>query len=158
RVTRDFTRAKMQAHGRQEERISQWQLDRLANKKTEMQLKAAAYKVIPQAYNIVSDNGRLPANRRQIMYAARPLVKALTGGKFWEDTQTFTQVVLRDFMNDNPELTQDWDVVADARGHFSEPHVRQRIGIGTLEVRGYTKSWEKAPDLDIKIDDTFPTI
>jgi Topoisomerase 6 subunit A/Spo11, Toprim domain len=156
-VTRHFTRAKMQAHGRRKERISQEQLDRLENKRAEKQLKAAAYEVIPQAYALVSDNGRLPANKRQIMYQARPLVMALTGGKFWKDTQTFTQTVLRDFINDNPELTQDWDVVADERGHFREPHTRKQIGLGTLAVRGYVKSWENNPDLTIKIDGAYPT-
>jgi hypothetical protein len=32
-----------------------------------------------EAYNKVSDNGRLPANARQIMYAARPYIQEKTG-------------------------------------------------------------------------------
>jgi hypothetical protein len=31
----------------------------------------------------------------------------------------------------------DWDVVYDARGHFTEPHTGKSFGIGTLEVRQY---------------------
>src|SRR5260370_7012968 len=31
----------------------------------------------------------------------------------------------------------DWNVVSDARGHFSEPHGGNSFGIGTLEVRNY---------------------
>src|SRR5262249_35930411 len=133
------------------------QVDRLSKTVLEQRLKAAAYDVIPQCYMAVSDNGRLPANKRQIMYQARPLVMALTGGKFWKDPQWFTQRILRDFINEHPDLTRDWDVVADARGHFSEPHLLRRIGIGTLEVRGYVRSWEEEPDLTIQIDDIYPT-
>jgi hypothetical protein len=30
-----------------------------------------------------------------------------------------------------------WDVVYDARGHFTEPHDGESFGVGTLEVRNY---------------------
>jgi hypothetical protein len=157
KVTRDFTRAKKQAYGRREDRISQWQLDRWKNRSTESQLKAAAYEAIPQAYMVASNNGRFPANVRQIYYPVRPLVKAATGGKIWKNSDTFTQGVLQDYLRDNPEETSDWDIVYDARGHFSEPHKRKQIGCGTLEVRSYVNSWANAPDLSIEIDETFPT-
>ena len=32
---------------------------------------------------------------------------------------------------------RDWDVVYDDRGHFTEPHTKRVIGLGTLNVRGY---------------------
>jgi hypothetical protein len=156
KVTRDFTRAKMQAHGRREDRISQWQIDRLNKQDQEEELKAAAYKVISQAYISASDNGRLPANVRQIFYQVRPLVMAATGGKIWKNSETFTQKVFQDYCRDYPEETADWDVVYDARGHFAEPHIAKRIGIGTLEVRSYVNSWDEQPDLGIEIDETFP--
>ena len=155
KVTRDFTRAKMNAHRRREKRISQWQIERWESQETERQLKAAAYEVIPQAYKAVSDNGLLPANKRQIYYAVRPHVLEATG-RTWKDSRSFSEV-LKDFVNDNPELTKDWDIVADARGHFTEPHMFNQIGIGTLEVRGYVNSWEEKPDLAIRISDVYPT-
>lgn len=157
KVTRDFTRAKMQAHGRREDRISQWQIDRWENQNTERQLKAAAYEAIPQAYMAASDNGRLPANVRQIFYQVRPLVLEATGGNIWKNSSTFTQGVFQDYLRDHPEQTKDWDIVYDARGHFSEPHIEKRIGIGTLEVRGYVRSWQDKPDLEIKIDEIVST-
>jgi hypothetical protein len=158
KVTRDFTREKMKAHGRKEERISQWQLDRLENKKTGAQLKAAAYEVIPQAYALVSDDGRLPANARQMLYAVRPPILVATGGKFWKDSATFTQGVLQDYLNDNPETTADWDIVFDARGHFTEPHMLRRFGCGTLEVRSYINSWGyDGLNSHIAIGEMFPT-
>jgi hypothetical protein len=157
KVTRDFTRAKMQAHGRREDRISQWQIDRWKSQDTERQLKAAAYEAIPQAYMAASDNGRLPANVRQIFYQVRPMVRAAIGSNIWKNSAAFTQNVFQSYLRDNPEETSNWDIVYDARGHFSEPHMQKQIGCGTLEVRGYTNSWENAPGLNIEIDETFPT-
>ena len=34
-------------------------------------------------------------------------------------------------------------MVFDARGHFREPHTGTEIGLGTLEVRDYMRSWTK---------------
>jgi hypothetical protein len=109
-------------------------------------LKDAAWQVMEQAYLSVSDNNQLPANARQIMYVARPLIMALTGGKFWKHSSSFTQGALPDFIMANPELTKDWDVVFDARGHFAEPHTHRRIGLGTVEVRDYVGAWQDCID------------
>lgn len=159
-VTAEFTRAKMQAYRQKQDRVSQWQIDRWEKKDEERQLKAAAYKVIPQAYMAASDNGRLPAKVRQIYYQVRPLVMDLTGGKTWKNSDTFTQGVFFEYVRDHPRETQDWDVVFDARGHLTEPHVKRRIGIGTLEVRGYVNSWKETCEFNsaIAIDDIVPTI
>ena len=40
-------------------------------------------------------------------------------------------------MNDNPELTADWDIAWDDRGHFREPHTGRAIGLGTLALQDY---------------------
>jgi hypothetical protein len=83
------------------------------------------------------------ANARQIMYAARPHVLALTGGKCWSKSSYFTQTLLPNFLEAHRELTADWDVVFDDRGHFLEPHTHARIGLGTLAVRGYIQAWHR---------------
>jgi hypothetical protein len=158
-VTREFTRAKMRAYRAREDRVSQWQIDRWEKQDEDRQLKAAAYKVMPQAYMAASGNGQLPAKVRQVYYQVRPLVKELTGRKTWKNSDTFTQGVFFDYLRDHPRETLDWDVVFDARGHLTEPHVKRRIGIGTLEVRGYVGSWTNTCNLDfeIDIDDAVPT-
>jgi hypothetical protein len=159
KVTAEFTRAKMQAYRQREDRVSQWQIDRWEKQDEDRQLKAAAYKVIPQAYAAASDNGKLPAKVRQVYYQIRPLVMELTGGKTWKNSDTFTQGVFFDYLRDHPRETVDWDVVFDARGHLTEPHVKKQIGIGTLEVRRYVGSWEETCnfDFEIDIDDAVPT-
>ena len=57
-------------------------------------------------------------------------------------------------------MTADWDVVYDARGHLAEPHVKNELGLGTLEVRSYVASWhddDEPDDLEIDIDQLYPT-
>jgi hypothetical protein len=102
-------------------------------------IKAAAYAAMADAYAKASVNGTLPANPRQIMYAARPAILTTTG-KDEIDDKYFTQTLLPDFMTDHPELTADWDIAWDDRGHFSEPHTNVSIGLGTLAVREYLSS------------------
>lgn len=85
-----------------------------------------------EAYAKVSGGGQLPANARQLMYAARPHIQERTGRKL-EDNY-FTQTLLPDYIDKHDA---EWDVIYDARGHFTEPHSSELFGIGTLEVRQY---------------------
>jgi hypothetical protein len=95
--------------------------------------KDAAAQVMEEAYMAASANGTLPATARQVMYAARPKIEALTSGRRLDD-QYFCQTLLPDFME---EHGVDWDVVFDARGHFIEPHDGGAVNLGTLGVRSY---------------------
>ena len=99
-------------------------------------IREAAWVAMKNAYMKASDNGRLPTRPRQIMYAARPEILELTG-KDTLDDRYFTQDLLPDYVAMNPEECRDWDIVWDARGHFTEPHTGHEIALGTLEVRGY---------------------
>jgi hypothetical protein len=96
--------------------------------------KDAAAHILPEAYDKVSGGGTLPANARQIMYAARPHIQKVTGQELKDNY--FTQTLLPDYL---VETGADWDVVFDARGHFIEPFKGKSFGIGTLEVRAYLK-------------------
>ncbi|MGA2313396.1 MAG: hypothetical protein ABSF87_13660 [Xanthobacteraceae bacterium] len=94
--------------------------------------KEAAAEIMEKAYRKVSGPKGLPANARQIMYAARPHIQKVTGKELRSDY--FTQVLLPDYLN---ETGVDWNVTYDARGHFNEPHGGRGFGVGTLEVRDY---------------------
>jgi Topoisomerase 6 subunit A/Spo11, Toprim domain len=85
---------------------------------------------------VASADGHLPANARQVMYAARPEVLRLTAKQSLND-HYFTQVLLPDYIEAHPERTADWDVVFDDRGTFIEPHTGRVVPLGTLEVRQY---------------------
>jgi DNA topoisomerase VI subunit B len=124
-----------------------------------LSLKEAAYQVMAEAYAHASGNQRL-ANTRQVMYAARPHVLELTGGKCWKKSSYFTQTLLPNFIEGHPELTADWDVVFDDRGHLIEPHTNHRVGLGTLAVRGYIRGWRADVSAEvgsIELDHDCPT-
>jgi hypothetical protein len=126
----------------------------------EMTIKDAAYEVMEEAYLKASDNEggpRLPAKARQIMYAARPQILEMTGRKGFSDNY-FIQTLLPDFMSDNEELTGNWDVVYDARGHLIEPHTGRTVPLGTVEVREYMglrPNKPKRPQLQVSV--LYPT-
>ena len=128
-VTKDWARQR-KAEERHTSRVAARY--RVLVRARETTIKEAAYQVMEQAYLKASANGTLPANARQIMYAARPLIQDITDKRL--DDQYFTQQLLPDYMQ---ERGVEWDVVFDDRGHFSEPHTKRTIGLGTLAVQNY---------------------
>jgi DNA topoisomerase VI subunit B len=118
-------------------------------------IKDAAYEIMEAAYLKASGNGLLPANARQIMYAARGYIQKRTGQPLKDDY--FTQTLLPDYV---AAYRVDWDVVFDARGHFTEPHSRTTVPLGTLAVRRYLAEagQQQATDLGLPLmPSDFPT-
>jgi hypothetical protein len=109
-------------------------------------IKEAAAQVMEEAYLKASGNGKLPANARQIMYAARPHIQKETGRQL--DDNYFTQTLLPNYVEEND---LDWNIIYDARGHFIEPHDGERFGIGTLEVRNYLAHFGEPSIVDASI-------
>ena len=101
-----------------------------------MSIKDAAWLVMADAYRTASGGGRLPANARQVMYAARKGILELTRRAKLDD-RYFTQTLLPDYIEQHPEATASWDVVFDDRGNFIEPHTDRNVPLGTVEVRQY---------------------
>jgi hypothetical protein len=123
-------------------------------------IKEAAWHVMQAAFMAASANNTLPANARQIMYAARPTIAELAdrelGKKF---DKYFTQTLLPDSI---AEERPAWapKVVFDARGHFAEPHSSTEIGLGTLEVRDYLAGIRSHRVDDFEVDvreESYPT-
>ena len=123
-----------------------------------MSIKDAAWSVMKAAYLAASDDGKLPANARQIMYAARPAILEMTGREKLEDAY-FTQNLLPDYMDDHPDICRQWDVVFDARGHFTEPHTGRSVPLGTIEVRRYLgdRPW-LGPAVELASNERYPTV
>jgi hypothetical protein len=118
-------------------------------------LKAAAWQVMEAAYLKASAGGTLPANARQIMYAACPAIQGLADRPL--DDQYFTQTLLPDYIE---EKGVDWDVVFDARGRMTEPHTDKEMPLGTLQVRNYLDvvGRHKVGDLSMNVwEDFYPT-
>lgn len=148
KVTKNYVREKKKT--RRGRSLSTAAIKRLSRRRyREITLREATFKIMREAYLAASAGGTLPANARQIMYRARPLVLKLRD-EVWKNSSTFTQSLLPDFIEKYPELTAGWDVVYDARGHLKEPHTDLRIDLGTLAVRKYVNNWfTKMPDLTI---------
>jgi len=103
-------------------------------------IREAAWQAMEEAFLKASANNTLPANARQIMYAARPKIAQLADRDIGTGfDKYFTQSLLPDYI---AEVRPAWasKVVFDARGHFVEPHTNQGLGLGTLEVRNYLAS------------------
>ena len=72
------------------------------------------------------------------MYAARDEIQERSEKKL--GSNYFTQTLLPDFIAENPELTADWKVAFDDRGHFADPHTGLMIGLGTVAVREHIEN------------------
>jgi hypothetical protein len=121
--------------------------DAMTRSSKPMSIKDASYQVMAVAYAHASGNGTLPANARQIYYAARKDIMRLAEVEK-VDSKSFTQGNLIDYMNDHPDECASWDVVFDDRGHFIEPHTDHRVGLGTLAVRGYVNGYRRPALID----------
>ncbi len=141
-VTKGFTAAKRQSD--RNDKMSAFAEEELrkANQRKFISTKAAAWQVMEQAYLKASSGKKLPANARQIMYAARRQIIELTGKTTpWKTSAYFTQTLLPAYIEAHPEQTADWDVVYDVRGHLREPHTSKTVELGTLAVRQYIGCW-----------------
>lgn len=108
-----------------------------------MTLRRAAWRVMERAYMKASGGGKLPAHARQVFYAARPEILSLSDRDSL-DAAYFTQTLLPDYI---AEHGVNWDVVYDARGHFTEPHSTEgSVGLGTISDRNYVAGIGRARD------------
>jgi DNA topoisomerase VI subunit B len=127
-------------------------------------IRDVAFEVMEDAYMKASANGTLPANARQIMYAARPDILAATGKDEIDDAY-FIQTLLPDYIREHG-LEDEWDVAYDARGHFTEPHrgrvsgprAMTHVPLGTLEVRAYLQAEAADPLMINHVPTDFPTV
>ena len=108
------------------------------SRQVKITIKDSVYRHLPAAYAAAS--GSLGARSRQIFYKLRPLVLADTGRDTLE-SQYIEQILIPDFIAENPVLCAGWTVFYDDRGHLIEPHTNRSIGLGTRNVRDYCRRW-----------------
>ncbi len=120
-------------------------------------IREVAFRVMEDAYNKASSNGRYYANARQIMYAARPAILAECDTHEFNDVY-FTQTLLKDYIE---EFSPEWKVVWDARGNLIEPHTDHRVPLGGASVEKYRKDWHSQidrhmPEIEPQLDTSGP--
>ena len=111
----------------------------ITRRKSGTSIADAVNLLLPEAYNLVSDGGVYWANARQLMYAMRPDILRMCGVDQFSDSY-ITQVCLPKFQQENEAICANWKIAYDKRGSIIEPHTRTNVGLGTVEVDGYTKS------------------
>jgi hypothetical protein len=93
-VTKDWTKQRKAEERDRSARARRY--DRMV-RQDRFTVREAAWAVMKDAYMKASDNGRLPARPRQLMYAARPGILELTE-KSTLDDRYFTQQLLPDYI------------------------------------------------------------
>jgi DNA topoisomerase VI subunit A len=130
-IAKEWKKVKRQAD--KEDRVSSRALERMYREMSRTTIRKAAFDVMDDAYLKASGNGHLPANGRQIYYAARGAILEATGTHEL-NSQYFEQTLLKDYME---QFNPNWDVVFDDRGHIAEPHTGAVVGLGGIAVRQY---------------------
>jgi len=136
-VSKDFTK---RAKQRERARARQYKEEQKPRPRMQMSQVEAAFQVMQSAYMKASANNTLPANFRQVYYAARPEILSLCEIEKLSDD--YFRTLVRKFERENPELTKDWDIVYDARGSLIEPYTGGRVPLGTVGVRHYIDTWK----------------
>jgi hypothetical protein len=121
-----------------------------------VEIKEAAWQCMREAYWKASTNNTLPAQARQVMYAARGEIQRRTGRAL--GSKYFCQTLLPDYIREHADETATWDVVFDARGHFTEPHTNLIVPLGTIAVREYLGKVVEHKAADLELLDSFPEI
>jgi hypothetical protein len=111
--------------------------------------KEAAWQHMEAAYMRASGGGSLPASARQIYYQIRPKVMEMTDDKELQYGY-FSQTLLPNYIEEHGVA---WNVVYDARGHFTEPHTNRAIDCGTIEVNNYLYRVKKPQVEEADFDD-----
>jgi hypothetical protein len=120
-----------------------------------MTIREAAFQVMDDAYDKASAGGTLPVNPRQIYYAARRAILLATGVDALESGY-FLQTLLSEYQEEYD--CDHWDLIWDARGHFTEPHTRLVVPVGTLQVRQYVGDRPQLGDpVEIDPNQLYPT-
>lgn len=144
-----------QIRAEERDKARYWRRYDAMTRSSRITVKDAAWSCMREAYRKASAGGTLPANARQIMYAARPRILELTGKTSLDDAY-FTQTLLPDYVTENG-LEDAWDVVYDARGHLMEPHTGAEIALGTLQVRDYLNRQADHPMSIPRLKFAYPT-
>ena len=151
-----------QKHARQikaEERNARARWSRAYTYSDRVNFTEVAARIFPDAYQLASGNGTLPASKRQIYYAAREAFHRATGRQI---TQQRCNMLLLQYMNTHQSLTASWRVTADPRGTLFIPNTfrETRIPCGTLDIDRHLEMMNVDEQLDTvpEIAKQWPTL
>jgi hypothetical protein len=117
-------------------------------------LKAAVYKVMPEAYAAATGDGSLPTSVRSLYYQVRPRIQALTSATL--EYAYFGQDILVTYERDVESLPA---LYREPRGELHEPHDGESVRLGTREVDAYVPpDWTFNKVLYVEKEGLWPVI
>ncbi|MBL8815965.1 MAG: hypothetical protein JNL58_08030 [Planctomyces sp.] len=131
-VTKKWTKAR-----KAEERGSRSRYSRENIYSDRVDFTEVADSIIQAGYVHASGGGLHTVSMRQMYYACREPFREKTGREI--ESAYFSQTLLRQFLNRNPELTRNWKITADPRGTLTIPNAAYevRIPCGTLAIESH---------------------
>ncbi len=155
-VTKEWTKQR-----KSEERSNRSRSSREYMYSARVNFTDVAEDIIPDAYDHASGGGKYTVSKRQLYYACREAFRTETGGEISYDY--FAGTLLVKFLNQNPDITEDWKITADPRGTLIIPNAAHevRIPCGTLQIENHLDEVDRAihwMELDARIDPTWPSL
>jgi hypothetical protein len=135
KVTQKWTKAR-----KAEERGSRSRHSRQYIYSDRINFTEIADKIIPAGYEHASGGGRYTVSMRQMYYACREAFKERTDREI--EAAYFSQTLLRQYLNRNPEATATWKITADPRGTLTIPNTgyEVRVPCGTLAIEAHLRN------------------
>lgn len=96
--------------------------------------------ILPGGYDFASGNGKYPVSKRQFYYAVREQFRLKTGRAI--TSQYFSNTLLVQYLNRNPDKTRTWKITADPRGTLTIPNASHevRVPCGTIAIENHLQS------------------
>ena len=131
-VTAKWTKAR-----KAEERGSRSRYSRMYIYSDRVDFTEVADSIISAGYAHASGGGLYPVSMRQMYYACREAFRKQTDREI--EAAYFSQTLLRQYLNRNPELTATWKITADPRGTLTIPNAAHevRVPCGTLAIESH---------------------
>ncbi|MCC7337881.1 MAG: hypothetical protein IT422_22565 [Pirellulaceae bacterium] len=134
KVTQKWTKAR-----KAEERGSRSRYSRQYIYSDRINFTEIADEIIPAGYDHASGGGQYTVSMRQMYYACREAFKEKADREI--EAAYFSQTLLRQYLNRNPEATATWKITADPRGTLTIPNTAHevRVPCGTLAIEAHLR-------------------
>jgi hypothetical protein len=134
KVTQKWTKAR-----KAEERGSRSRWSRQHIYSDRVNFTEIADSIIVAGYDHASGGGVYPVSMRQMYYACREAFRERTDREI--KAVYFSQTLLRQYLNRNPEATATWKITADPRGTLTIPNAahEERVPCGTLAIEEHLR-------------------
>jgi len=110
--------------------------EQTAVRANDMSLRDAVFKVVPAAAAHTRGGAKLPVGVRRLFYAVRDMISDHTSKRLDSESayNYFSQTLVPDYQREHGVIE---GLYYDPRGRLHEPHMGNRVDLGTREVEAY---------------------